>query len=553
MKHLNIIKLSFLMALAQVVQPIHSQTIPVGKTIFEDAYRRAQLIGNTNEYVSMTVKPSFGDINPNLDFDTQKAFVIRFMPLSWKHQYNSDHPEGLNDGAMITARGYQTMLSGGLFAKYKFISVQFNPEFVYAENKNFQGFSDELPDSYWAKYYKDILKTIDIPERFGKNTYREAFLGQSSIRLNGKSISFGLSNENLWWGPGMQNALLMTNNAPGFMHVTLNTTKPIHTWLGSFEGQIIGGRLESSGYPGIDSVQLASHRVTYIQKKQDWRYINGMVLTYQPRWLPGLFLGVTRSFISYADDLGNDVTNYLPVVIPIFKKALGNTTEDAIQRDQLASLFFRWMAPKSHMEFYMEYGREDHSYDVTDFLLEPNHSMAIIAGFRKLTPINKHKDEFIDIQAEITQLGRDLSSSYRSYNSATGWYGHGLVLDGYTHNGQYLGAGIGTSSNMQSMSIGWVKGLKRIGLDFKRVAHDENFWAVTSKDYRTHWVDVGGGAFGEWDYINLLFSAKIQTIGSINYQHLYAPIPSDTPQWWDHGPIRYNVHAELGITYLFNR
>jgi len=68
------------------------------------------------------------------------------------------------------------------------------------------------------------------------------------------------------------------------------------------------------------------------------------------------------------------------------------------------------------------------------------------------------------------------------------------------------------------------------------------------------WVDIAGTLLGEWNYKNILFNAKIETIGSINYQFLYTPIssvPDAPPLWWDHGKISYNIHAELGITYVF--
>ena len=205
----------------------------------------------------------------------------------------------------------------------------------------------------------------------------------------------------------------------------------------------------------------------------------------------------------------------MPVIIPILKKSLGS--EDAIPRDQLASVFARWLAPESHSEIYLEYGRDDHK-------------------------------EYLDTQVEIAQFGDNIPTSYRVHGE---WYTHYQVRDGYTNKGQYLGAGIGISSNMQSASIAWVKGLKRVGLDFKRVAHDEDFWAIVSKDYRTHWVDLGAALVGDWDYKKFLFNVRLETVGSINYQHLYAPVPSDPPYWWDHGKVRYNIHAELGVTYLF--
>jgi len=546
------------------------QSLPVGTPILEDYYRRAQLLGKLDSSASFTSRPIFPSLPGKngytiIDAGFPKALtgtqlwgntgetgvkaVIKLLPLTWKQQFNSDHPEGLNDGAMIPARGYQTMVSGGFFVQYGWFSVQLKPELLYAENRAFQGFPDEHTDAVW-KIYQSIQNRIDLPERFGKKSYQKAYWGQSSVRLTYQSISLGLSNENLWWGPGMQNALLMTNSAPGFKHITLNTVKPIHTIIGSFEGQLIAGRLEASGYPNIDPQRLLLHKLTAVPKPDDWRYLNAIVLSYQPRWLPGIFLGATRSFIIYKKDLGKGITDYLPVIIPITKKQLGQDTEDSKPRDQLASVFMRWMAPESHMELYMEYGREDHNYDLTDLILEPGHLRAYVLGFRKLTPIRNRPDEFIDIQAEITQLGKNVPTSIRA-SGVSGWYRHGEVRDGYTHNGQYLGAGIGSGSNMQSMNISWVKNLKRLGVEFKRVAYNEYFWAIAFKDYRTHWVDLGGAAIGEWNYKNLLFNARIETVGSFNYQFLYDPVASDPPLWWDHGKIRYNVHAELGLSYYF--
>jgi hypothetical protein len=360
----------------------------------------------------------------------------------------------------------------------------------------------------------------------------------------------GLSNENLWWGPGMKNSLLMTNNGPGFLHLTLNTVKPIKTPIGSFEGQLVGGRLEPSGYPNIDTILLMKHNIKYINKTEDWRYFNGVVLSYQPRWIPGLFLGATRSFIRYSNNLTKDLNSYLPVIIPLFKKTIGNADEDTIKRNQLASVFVRWVMPESHSEVYLEYGHEDHNYDLVDLFQEPDHSAAYIIGLRKLVPLKKESNEFIDIQFELTNFTKSLSDTYR-LKGPWGWYQHHQLTDGYTHNGQYLGSGIGGSSNMQTLNISWVKNIKRIGIEFKRLAHDENFWAYALKDYVMHWTDISGSVYGEWNFGRLLVDARVETTGSWNYQWYYNPEVDDPYNAWDRGKVRWNVHAEVGMTYYF--
>jgi len=549
-----------------------AQSLPVGTPVLEDAYRNAQLLGQVDSSASFTARPFFpihagktgyhlnesgyiteGPVEKDAGVASKKR-LITLLPILWKQQFNSDHPEGINDGSMIPSRGYQTLVSGGFYAKYGFLSLQFYPELVYAENRDFQGFPDKQPDNVWRNYNSFFLNTIDIPEKFGNNPYKKALWGQSSIRLTFGAVSFGLSNENLWWGPGVQNALLMTNSAAGFKHLTLNTVRPLLTSIGSLEGQIIAGRLDQSGFPNLDPQRLLLHKTTYNPKPNDWRYLNGIVISYQPKWVPGLFMGATRSYIIYSKDLGTGIKDYLPIITPITKKADGGNSEDAIPRDQLASVFMRWVAKESHQEIYFEYGREDHSYDLRDFLLEPSHINAYILGFSKLIVIKKHLHEYIQVNVELTQLEQALSTYLRSNFSSPGsfgWYHHGLVYDGYTQQGQYLGAGIGSGSNMQSINLSWVKGFKRIGIQIKRVVQNNDFYNNTIKDYRSHWVDLGGSLFGIWNYKKFLISAKVEPVSSINYQWLYDPIPSVPPAWWDKGKNRLNIHGELAMMYQF--
>ena len=41
---------------------------------------------------------------------------------------------------MITNRGYQNLISAGIFLEWGPLSVQFKPENIYAENKDYDGF-----------------------------------------------------------------------------------------------------------------------------------------------------------------------------------------------------------------------------------------------------------------------------------------------------------------------------------------------------------------------------------------------------------------------------
>ncbi|HEY4195523.1 MAG TPA: capsule assembly Wzi family protein [Mucilaginibacter sp.] len=546
---------------------VNAQSLPAGSPVLDDYYRMMQLLGKVDSNVSFTVRPilSASALKVTDVFDPDSSLKrdhwiesaplvfdkgrgeLRILPLSWQQQYNTNHPYGWNDGAMIPARGYQTMISGGVYLKDGPLSIQFRPEYVYASNLQFNGFASGHTGQDLAVYYA-YYNFIDNPERYGTNAYSKAFWGQSSIRLTFGSISFGLSNENSWWGPGIRNALIISDNAPGFKHFTLNTIRPLKTFLGSFEGQVIAGKLVGSGLPPLTVTTLPNGTNLYNLKNPDWRYFTGFNINYHPKWIPGLTLGLTRTFDAYAEDV-KGLSGYFPYFFPYSKDATTNAAGDPFPRDQYTSLYARWLFTKAQAEVYFEYGLNDNSYNLRDFVGSPDHSRAYIFGLRKMFPVNGSPDQHILFSGEIAQLSQ---SPDRIVRDAGGWYTHSVVTDGQTDGGQVLGAGTGSGGNLQSMDISWVSGLKKLGIAFERYEHAvdlyQKYFPAINGDSR-NWVDFAFGLQGTWNYKNLLFNAKLQDIKSLNYEGIlkdYVPGPTYVPN-----NDAYNLHLELGATFRF--
>lgn len=530
-----------------------AQTLPVGLLDnVEDAYRRQQLLGKDSSNSSYMIRPMFMSDQKNFNLNNDSTFSVNqfrkllyqnskykteiyALPLVWQQQENTHHPYGWNDGSMIQANGYQTQFSAGVFVKVGPLSIQLRPEYVYAENKDFQQLNNP---GYHGQ--------IDLPERFDGGQYSKVSWGQSSIRLNAGPVSLGLSNENLWWGPGTRNSLLMSNNASGFKHFTLNTTKPIKTYIGSFEGQIIAGKLEQSG----------THVVGTRPKVKDWRYISGIVLTYQPKWIPNFFLGAERVYIVDRRNMGRGFGDYFPIFSPTEKSSFinpdGTNTEETARRDQYISFFTRYVLPESKAEIYFEYGRNDHSYDIRDGAVEPEHSRAYIVGVRKLVPLNR-ADEYIQVGVEFTQLQ---TPPTRYTRDTPPWYIHYQVTDGYTNEGQILGAGIGTGSNLQSVDINWVKGLRKIGLTFERLVNNNDLLYQTTAEAgnltafnNRQWVDLSVAGNLAWTYKKFILNSQFTFIRSLNYQNRWKPSVGNTSYWdWDRQDVN-NLHLKVGILY----
>jgi len=519
---------------------VRAQSIPVG-TYLDDYYRRMQLLGWVDSTISYSVRPLHTaafrvadsyDPDSSLQQDSwidfhgtvrsaDEKFLFRVLPVTWKQQVNSHHPYGWNDGAMIPAKGYQTLLTAGFYAEWGPLSVQLQPEYLYATNKAFE----TLDRSFNA----------DFPEHFGSIPYSKVLWGQSSARLTVGPASLGLSNENLWWGPGKRNSLLMTNNAEGFKHVTLNTVRPISTPIGSFEAQFIGGALENSGEPH------PNENFTY--PKNEWRYLSAMNVNYQPKWLPGLFLGLARAFYAYKSDLRN-VGDYVPFLTP-FQKV--NTNDgDPFPRDQLTSLYARWVFTKAKAEVYVEYGLNDNAHDLRDFINAPDHSRSYIVGLSKLVPLPSRQNEFIEVNMELNQTSQSIDQVLRNSGN---WYTHSQVKHGYTHMGQIIGAGIGLGGNLQSIDVRWVKGFKTLGIGFERFEHNDSNAPVSLNKHSRRWVDFAFGATGTWSYKNLLINAKLQGIKSLNYQWKLAGYTPDE-YYIPHNDLM-NFHGELGVAFRF--
>lgn len=544
-----------------------AQSLPTGTNSLNDYYRRKQLLGQVDSVVSFSIRPLFpsASFKVNNVFDLDNALnspnylnlknsrrfkfakgQLQILPLSWRQQFNSHHPYGWNDGAMIPSRGYQTTISGGFFAKFGHLSIQLCPEFVYAQNKAFDGFGVDRSTAELQAYYS-FQTMIDAPERFGAGSYNKANWGQSSIRLTFGSISIGLSNENLWWGPGKRNSIVMTNNASGFKHLTLNTVKPIKTFIGSFEGQIIAGKLEGSGIDPLVTNTAGFEWDSFFQYNPEWRYLTGFTVNYQPKWVPGLFLGFTRDFMCYNNDLRR-FGDYFPFLVP-FQKASIKTDGDPFDRDQRLSLSARWIFTKAHAEVYFEYGLNDNAHNYRDFVGSPDHARAYVFGISKMVPLKNKKDEFIQVNGEITQMSQ---SADRLIRPAGGFYQHSKVSQGYTNLGQVLGAGIGTGGNLQSLDVNWVKGLKKLGVSFERYEHNADFYNESIGDLNGNsrrWVDFALAAQGEWKYKNLLFDVKLQGIKSLNYQWRMKDYTPDE-YYVPHNDV-FNLHAELGTVFMF--
>lgn len=544
---------------------LFSQTISVGTPALEDYYRRAQLTDTIYNHVSFAIRPitplkglntrfgfypdssqrGYNLLNTTSTWSNGKNIKASILPLRTQVQFNSKHPYGWNDGAMIPNKGLQTLWSAGFYTEIGPLSIQFQPEIILATNSDFEGISDKHFEVLSARYY-DFYNQIDLPERFGSEAFGDAYWGQSSIRLNFDPVSIGFSTENLWWGPGVSTSILMSNTAPGFKHFTLNTNQTIDTKIGGFEGQVIAGATpESTNFGVLTPERTYFDNPLYLPKENKARYLTGMVFTWQPKWVKGLFLGFARTMQLYKDDQENIIGDYLPLFSP-FQPFRTDVNINA--RQQMGGVFFRWLWPESRMEVYGEWARKNQQDNIRTSFLEPERGRAYVFGLRKAL-YSRHTDKYFLLAAEIAQLQNTNVSDIRNNNS---WYTNPYIRQGYTNRGQSIGAGIGPGGNLQQASISWVNGLSKFGLEFERYLHNNDFYYYAfedSFDFRRHWFDLSLKANAAWSYKNLIFNGHLITTRSYNYGWYLDQQPGDP--YFVYGLNTFNVQVQIGATYRF--
>ena len=430
---------------------------------------------------------------------------------------NSALPWSINTGDLWAGRGANIMVAGGFFARFGRVQIVVAPQLISEANRYFQLHIPEIerppipPDrSQWQfQWYAYGPYSIDMPTRFGDKTIGRLSAGQSSISVGIRNVQLGLSNENEWWGPGIGNALVLSNNAPGFPHYFLRTAQPVRTRIGDLDLRwLVGGLTES---PFFDTTST-----------NNLRSITAGALALRLRKPSGLTVGVTRSVWETATGWGQVPLRWFELFHPIGwpnRRALHDSTLSPGGRDQIFSLFARWVMPESGFELYGEWGRTEFPPSLRNFLIAPNHTQAYTLGFQWRRP-GLTPTDFWRVQAENTSV--EQAATFRDRPEGV-WYTSRKVVQGYTNRGRPLGASVGPGSSGQNINIDYMRPLWAIGFKAGRMRLNEDVRSISAvdpiywfKSWCTHDIDLYYGAraskqsrFG-FAALDLTFGNRIQ-------------------------------------------
>jgi hypothetical protein len=351
---------------------------------------------------------------------------------------------------------------------------------------------------------------IDLPLRFGPTDFWTLDPGQSYARVDLYNVALGFSTENLWWGPGTRNSLLMTNSGPGFPHVFLGTSKPQDIWIGWLEAQLIWGRLSQSKWFMDDPGRSR-------------RLFTALTLGYEPRWIPGLFVGFARVFVDRIPPQGLPFSDYFGRLFQSF--GFHHNGAD----NQLDSIFARWVFPESGLEIYGEWGRDDYSADLQDFFTQPEHAHAYMAGLQKVFGAGPRR---IRLTAELAHtLEKPTNNPTRDVPI---FYAHWDELQGYTNRGQMLGAGVGPQADSEFLALDLFHTRGRTGLWAERVLRNDRYFYDNVHVSRKEDAEIALGLRGlaSWQQLDFDWSFGLAHRYNMNF-----------------GRSVNNVKGMLGVTW----
>jgi hypothetical protein len=387
-------------------------------------------------------------VNPVFGAGNSRFSWTLFSPELFSSS-NSEFPIGNNDGALWQGKGMNYYVRGGAGISAGPLTVVFRPVYVRSENLEFT--LSSYPSFSGISEYGRPLSNIDYPQRFGEETLEEFNLGDSYIQLTARGVAAGLSNERITMGPAIHNPVLLGANAPGFMHGYLKSDGPVKTAAGNLRGSWFWGTLQESDYFDSDG-------------SNNLRTVTGFTVDYTPSFVEGLNVGINRIAYGMYPNGGIGASDFVTAFrLPQSK----NQNNGAGDYHIMTTLYGRWVFDSAKAELYAEWGLNNNKRRIRDLLSEPEMNRGYMFGFLKTFMFSGENRLVVNL--ETTNLENSVvGAQFR--DEANTWYEHETIRQGFTHEGQLLGAGIGPGSSGQTGRVAFFGRWGMAGVTFQRVA-----------------------------------------------------------------------------------
>ena len=164
-------------------------------------------------------------LNPNptksLIFERQSFYPkgiksVKQLPVKVVYNqyffHNTNQSNLENHNGLYVPKGVGTLSSFLLVYNNNYITLSTEPRII-----NFRSYQVLLPQK---EDIFSVLNDVPLNEIYKKNINK---FHNTGIKLSYSGISIGYGNWDQWWGPGIHNSLVMSNNAQGLTHYFIET------------------------------------------------------------------------------------------------------------------------------------------------------------------------------------------------------------------------------------------------------------------------------------------------------------------------------------------
>jgi hypothetical protein len=394
------------------------------------------------------------------------------------------------------------VLGGGVRAKVGALSLNFVPQIWHAQNQPFVVLpaGDPARSPFSSPWHFGVT-SADLPLRFGYAPLTAFDLGESALWVTTHGFAAGLATESQWWGPGLRNAILMSNNAGGIPHAFVRTAVPIRTRAGEVEGRwIIGGLTESRFFDR--------------DHNNDLRSLSGAVVTLTPALERHLTLGVARVVFAAIGGPGALPARSFDVFARWGQGSNVRAATGGRAAEQMTALFGRWIFPNTGLEAYAEWSRIVLPPSIRSLLLAPQFTQGFTVGWQYVTP--RLVGPRLRLHLELTNLEQSPTSRF---TDTLTYYVSRAVPQGYTQRGQVIGAAIGPGASSQWLAFDRISDNWSAGVFAGRIRWEQDTYYLqpTSVVYLSHDVTMYSGLRGSWRYGAHELTADLSVQRRYNY------------------------------------
>jgi hypothetical protein len=369
---------------------------------------------NVENMQTLDIRPLYNRVSKEKFHLSYKSFFI----------YNDNAPNLENTSDIWVGKGSNLFNSIHMDYSNSFLYFSIEPFAHISQNKHhitqFDGSND-------GKY---IILNDGTP--FQKRPYSTISFRESQLYIHKNGFGFGISNANMWWGPGIHNSLNMTNNTTGFPHLML--------------GSISEQKWKNLGF------NFRYYFTRFDKKNITQPFFTSILGSIRIYSKPIISLGLMRTFLSGGNISNENLSASDAMKLPFqsfFKSSLIIDNDFTNPRDdvnQTFSGYINMLFPESKLKIYLEYGWNDHRWDWHDFRAYPDHSSAICIGARKYGIFGK-LDYLIGFEYFNNTFGRMYN------NPSPAWYGKDFYHYS-SYNGRRYTAHAGANSDDLIFYIG---------------------------------------------------------------------------------------------------